>query len=97
MVFHDVEPERWGPSTQQYESTFGFSLLRPWALNFWIQFSPQKKDVFGNRIPGTEKVIYIRFALWRWDVAGTMDKEKKKLLHWIGPVSIYCNFSFHWD
>lgn len=76
----------WGIPTQQYESKYGFSILWPFAINIWFQFRKQK-----DKKPGTEFVIYRRIALWRWDPETTKGK------HWIGPWSIYMNFSTHWD
>lgn len=78
--------EFWGIVTQQYESKYGFSILWPLGINVWYQFRKQK-----DRKPGSEFVIYRRLALWRWDAEGTDGK------HWMGPWSIYFNFSTHWD
>lgn len=88
----DRSGEKWGPPTQQYKAKYGFSILVPFALNVWYQFRPQ---VEGK--PGSEFVIYRRFSKWRWDPGGTLDKITWTLRHWIGPWSIYFNFSRHWD
>lgn len=90
LFSRDRSGENWGLPTQQYESWAGFSILKPYALNLWIQFRKQRFNSEGDRVPGSELVKYIRFALWRWDPWGTGS------LHWI-KNSVYLNFSRHWD
>lgn len=91
----DRSSENWGTPTQQYESWLGFTLLKPYALNVWVQ--PRKQKIInGHRVPGTEWCKYIRFALWRWDPWGTVNKMTGIREHWI-KNSVYFNLSTHWD
>lgn len=60
----------WGPSHLQYSSPWGFLITWPFCFHFWIQFKKQETKINENgdevRVPGTEKVLYMRAGA-RWD------------------------------
>lgn len=57
-----------GPSGIQYKSPFGFLLTWPLCLYIWYQFRPQQINKMGYGIPGSEKVLYFRIGIARWDI-----------------------------
>lgn len=71
---------------QKY-SKFGFLLMWPFCFHVWFTFKFQKKDSSGLWIPGSEKVFYWRFGLWRWDAGNS---------RFIGPGTWY-GPGLHWD
>lgn len=81
----------WALTHQQKRSHFGFLIQKPWCFHIWLMPQLQKECAHGNLVPGSEFGKYLRIGIYRWDVAGTNGR------HWIGPPTIYVNFSFHLD
>lgn len=76
----------------QKKSRFGFLLMWPLCFHIWFQFRFQRQRMNENGDwiwkPGSEFVIYRRLGLWRWEAGSG---------RYIGPWTIYFNFSTHWD
>lgn len=70
----------------QKRSRMGFLLYWPLCFHVWFTFRYQTEGLAGWR-PGTEKVLYWRLGLWRWDAGDSK---------YIGPGTWY-GPGLHWD
>lgn len=93
--YMDSKGETWSVAHAQKKSRFFFLVQWPLCFHLGLFAKLQEQDANGGWKPGTEWGKYFRLGLWRYDRLGT--KIGDTVRHWIGPLTIYINFSFHLD
>ncbi len=82
-------PEGYGPTHLQFQSRFGFLILRPFCLHFWFMAWPFRNKEFrydGSTVPASERGPYWRAGKARWEAGRGIYLSPT----WYGP-------GLHWD